>query len=74
MQVIDALKGDSRLGANLAAPSISYGSVNLYMRGVLEAETAGNLQVPISQLVDGDGSLLQVWVQGEDRVIMKGMT
>ena len=60
MQVIEALKADSRLGANLAAPSISAGSVNLYMRGVLEAETAGNLQVPISMLVDGDGSLLQV--------------
>ena len=54
-----ALQADSKLGAHLTAPSVSYGAVNLYMRGVLEAETAGNLAKPISELVSGDGSLIQ---------------
>ncbi len=43
LQVIDALKSDRTLGKNLEAPSVSYGSINLYMRGVLEEETKGNL-------------------------------
>ena len=59
-QMIEALQADSRLGANLRAPSISYGTVNLYMRGVLEEATAVNLSKPISELVGGDGSLIQV--------------
>lgn len=56
---MEALQADRRLGANLRAPSISYGSVNLYMRGVLEEATCGNLGRPISELLDGDGSLIQ---------------
>ena len=43
MQVIEALKADSNLGKNLRAPSVSYGAINLYMQGVLEEETRGNL-------------------------------
>ena len=43
MQVIETLKADSNLGNNLRAPSISYGASNLYMQGVLEEETRGNL-------------------------------
>lgn len=58
-QVMEALQADSKLGANLRAPSVSYGTINLYMRGVLEEATAGNLPKPISELVDGDGSLIQ---------------
>jgi hypothetical protein len=42
-QVIDALKADRNLGKNLEAPSVSYGAINLYMRGVLEEETKPNL-------------------------------
>ena len=43
MQVLEALKADSNLGKNLRAPSVSYGASNLYMQGVLEEETRGNL-------------------------------
>ncbi len=43
MQVIESLKADRTLGKNLKAPSVSYGTTNLYMRGVLEEETRGNL-------------------------------
>lgn len=42
-QVIDVLKADRNLGKNLEAPSVSYGAINLYMRGVLEEETKPNL-------------------------------
>jgi ubiquitin-activating enzyme E1 C len=34
---------DKALGSNLSAPSISYGSTNLYMRGPLEELTRDNL-------------------------------
>ena len=44
LQVIEALKSDSTLGKNLQAPSVSYGAINLYMRGVLEEETKPNLR------------------------------
>lgn len=43
VQVIDALVADKALGASLSAPSISHGSENLYMRGVLEEMTRENL-------------------------------
>jgi len=42
-QVLDALVADKALGARLAAPSVSYGAANLYMRGPLEEATRGNL-------------------------------
>ena len=59
MQFIDALKADRRLGAALQSPSVSYGSSNLYMRGVLEESTRSNLSRLLSELVDGSGSIVQ---------------
>jgi len=58
-QLIDALKADRRLGAALQSPSVSYGSTNLFMRGPLEEATRGNLSRPLSELVDGSGSVVQ---------------
>ncbi len=60
-QFIDTLKADRRLGASLQSPSVSYGSTNLFMRGVLEEATRGNLSRPLSELVDGSGSIVQAW-------------
>lgn len=51
---------DPGIGHHLSAPSISFGSNNLYLRGALEEETRPNLDLPISSLVDGDGSVLTV--------------
>ena len=42
-QVMEELIADKALGAKLAAPSISHGAQNLYMRGVLEEATRENL-------------------------------
>jgi hypothetical protein len=50
-QVIDALLAHPQLGALLVAPAVSYGAANLYMRGVLEADTRHNLGRAISELV-----------------------
>ena len=58
-QLIDALKADRRLGTALQSPSVSYGSTNLYMRGPLEEATRSNLSRPLSELVDGGGSVVQ---------------
>lgn len=43
MQVIDAMRAHPSLGPLLSEPSVSAGSVNLYMRGALEAELRDNL-------------------------------
>ena len=43
-QVIEGLMADPDLGKHLSAPSVSYGSTNLYMRGALEAQTRPNLE------------------------------
>ncbi|KAK9824971.1 hypothetical protein WJX81_001255 [Elliptochloris bilobata] len=59
-QVLDALVADKALGAKLSAPSVSYGAENLYMRGPLEEATRSNLARAIGELVDGDGSVVQV--------------
>jgi hypothetical protein len=37
------MKAHPTIGAHLSAPSVSYGSINLYARGVFEAETRPNL-------------------------------
>ena len=58
MQVIEALKADSNLGKNLRAPSVSYGASNLYMQGVLEEETRGNLSKVASCLGSNHQSML----------------
>ena len=55
-QVIDAMLADSTLKPLLAHPSVSYGSNNLYMRGVFEEETKPNLQLSMLELVDGNTS------------------
>ncbi|CAD7698697.1 unnamed protein product [Ostreobium quekettii] len=58
-QVIDIIKEDERLGTGLEAPSLSCGSTNLYMRGVLEEATRPNLEKRMGELVP-EGSVLQV--------------
>ncbi|KAL3137662.1 hypothetical protein ABBQ38_004937 [Trebouxia sp. C0009 RCD-2024] len=55
-QVIDAIAKER----SLSKPSISYGAENLYMHGPLEELTKQNLSKVIGDLVDGDGSVLQV--------------
>lgn len=48
------------LKSHLSAPSVSYGHKNLYMRGVLEEQTRGNLCKPLADLIDGSGSVLTI--------------
>lgn len=52
---IDAMLGHPTLGAVLAAPSVSHGSTNLYVRGALEAHTAPNLGRRLAELLEGAG-------------------
>jgi hypothetical protein len=54
VQVIDAMLTHSTLKPLLAHPSVSYGSNNLYMRGVFEEETKPNLQRNMLELLDGN--------------------
>ena len=42
-QVLDLLQNHEAVGKRLSAPSISYGSENLYARGIFEADTRHNL-------------------------------
>ncbi|DBA91682.1 hypothetical protein WJX77_006601 [Trebouxia sp. C0004] len=55
-QVIDAISSAKQLDK----PSVSYGAENLYMHGPLEELTRHNLTKVISDLVDGDGSIIQI--------------
>ncbi|KAL3150767.1 hypothetical protein ABBQ32_000541 [Trebouxia sp. C0010 RCD-2024] len=55
-QVIEAIAKER----SLDKPSVSYGAENLYMHGPLEELTKHNLSKVIGDLVDGDGSVLQV--------------
>lgn len=41
------------LGSHLSAPSVSFGTSNLYVRGALEESTRGNLEKPIIELLGG---------------------
>ena len=43
MQVLQLLTDHPAVGKQLKAPSVSYGTTNLYMRGPLEADTRPNL-------------------------------
>ena len=52
--VIDAMVNDSGLGKHLSAPSVSFGAVNLYMRGALEEMTRGNLEKKMVDLVSSN--------------------
>jgi len=57
-EVVDAIVKDEHLGKHVSAPSVSYGTNNLYMRGVLEEATRENLTRAICSLVDGSGSVI----------------
>lgn len=50
-QVVDQLMQHPELSGKIKAPSISYGSINLYMRGALEEGTRGNLSKSMVDLV-----------------------
>ncbi len=54
----------AQLGRLIAHPSVSYGSNNLYMRGVLDEVTRPNLSKPMTELVPeaGDEQLLVLTV------------
>lgn len=41
------------LGKHLSAPSVSFGTFNLYVRGALEDSTRINLEKPLIELLDG---------------------
>ena len=43
VQVLQLLQSHPSVGKHLKAPSVSYGTENLYMRGPLEADTRPNL-------------------------------
>lgn len=43
-EVIEAMVADENLSKHVSAPSLSYGTSNLYMRGVLEEQTRPNLE------------------------------
>lgn len=59
-QVMEKIISHPRLGRALTSPSISCGTINLYMRGVLEETTRGNLLKSIGEQVEGDGAVLLV--------------
>ncbi|PNW74589.1 hypothetical protein CHLRE_12g491500v5 [Chlamydomonas reinhardtii] len=63
-QFIDQLLADPALGKLLAAPSVSYGSTDLYGRGVFEADTRPNLARRLTELLGGpeaaEGAVLTV--------------
>ncbi|GFH14838.1 E2_bind domain-containing protein, partial [Haematococcus lacustris] len=60
-QVIDCMMADPVLGQHLKAPSVSYGSVNLFAHGIFEEETRPNLGKRISDLVpEQPGSTMQL--------------
>lgn len=46
------------LGKLMAHPSVSYGTKQLYMRGVFEADTKPNLNKSILQLLEGERTVL----------------
>lgn len=46
------------LGKMLAHPSVSYGTKQLYVRGVFEADTKPNLKKPVSELLEGESTVL----------------
>jgi hypothetical protein len=52
VQVIDCMLAHPQLARLLAHPSVSYGTSNLYMRGVLEEETRPNLSKRMTELME----------------------
>eukprot|EP00963_Diacronema_lutheri_P004902 scaffold363_cov331-Pavlova_lutheri.AAC.23 len=59
-QVMESLLALPSLKGKLSAPSISYGSQNLYMRGPLEEFTRPNLSKTMVELVGSKGGILAV--------------
>jgi len=59
-EAIDQMLQHPLFQNHLSAPSVSYGQKNLYMRGILEDQTLGNLCKPLVDLVDGSGSILTI--------------
>jgi ubiquitin-activating enzyme E1 C len=49
---------DPVLGKLMVHPSVTYGTTQLYSRGVFEADTKPNLQKPIAQLLGGETTAL----------------
>lgn len=43
-----------QLGKMLAHPSVSYGSKQLYARGIYEEDSRPNLAKPVRELLEGD--------------------
>ena len=48
------------VNGNISAPSISYGSTNLYMQGPLEEATRPNLKRTVKELVNSDRAVLSI--------------
>lgn len=59
-QVMESLLGLPSLEGKLSAPSVSYGSQNLYMRGPLEEFTRPNLSKTMVELIGSKGGILTV--------------
>ena len=53
-EFIDTIIGDHRFEGKLRGPSVSHHTTNLYMTGVLEAETRDNLDKTLAELLFGD--------------------
>ncbi|WIA10224.1 hypothetical protein OEZ85_010426 [Tetradesmus obliquus] len=53
-QVIDLMLAHPQLGKMLAHPSVSYGSKQLYARGIYEEDSRPNLAKPVRELLEGD--------------------
>eukprot|EP00879_Flechtneria_rotunda_P023907 GHRR01025319.1.p1 GENE.GHRR01025319.1~~GHRR01025319.1.p1 ORF type:complete len:346 (+),score=71.39 GHRR01025319.1:248-1285(+) len=57
-QVIDLMLQHPVLGNMLAHPSVSYGTKQLYARGIYEADTKPNLSRPVAELLNGEANTL----------------
>lgn len=57
-QVIDLMLEHPVLGKMMAHPSVTYGTKQLYSRGIFEADTRPNLEKPVSELLEGETTAL----------------
>lgn len=58
---------DKRFGLNVTNPSVSYQSTNLYMTGVLEGETKGNLKLSLAELLKADDAVNRFMLTVNDK-------
>lgn len=58
LQVIDLMLQHPVLGKLMVHPSVTYGTKQLYSRGVFEADTRPNLEKPVAELLDGETTAL----------------